>query len=220
MATLFDLPPVDVLFTHVFGCLGLLDVWMLRLACRDLHGLCWDYFTSVCVSLSVLLSPDDVDGGGDDRSSLGLGASIAILEKCRKVQDLRVISLDKNGGFPKHLQRLVLVLSEANIVLKRLCFSGVNLSSAVPLLGGLSSKCRDLQALELCHVTVDDATSIQWVVSQLLLNSTSQSVTNLLMQNLTLSPTQPLPTKSLSGLRRFAVSSVLFPVDTVRFFGR
>lgn len=206
MATVFDLPPLDVLFTHIFGYLGALEIWRLRLVCRDLHSLCWEYFTNVCTSLSVDLYPVE---SSIVTSDLGLGAGITILRKCKKVRSLEIASSEVElagkslggNGFYEVLSALI----DADIgLLRRLCFSCTDFSTVIPLIDNLSLKCCQLEELELCDV-VTDVVSVQWILSQLLQYS-KYSLQKLSIEELTLPPSHQLPIKSLSGLRYFSVS--------------
>ena len=203
MATVFDLPPLDVLFTHIFGYLETLDIWRLRLVCRGLHNLCWDYFTNVCTSLSVNLYPVE-STVASVTSELRLGAGITILRKCKKVRSLSIEGklAGKSNGFREVLSA---VIDSDTSLLRRLCFSYTDFStSVVPLMDKLSLKCCRLEELELCGV-VADMVSVQWILSCLLQHSKS-SLQKLSIEELKIPPSHQLPITALSGLRHFSVS--------------
>lgn len=199
--TLFDLPPLDVLFTQIFSYLRLQDIWVLRLVCNEMHSLCWDYFSNVCVSLSVCLASDC---GQCLDSMVGLGAGIAIFRKSRRIQSLEISGLDRTAK-PAGLEELLHTLIMADGVLKRLRFSRVDLRSTAPLLERLSSKCQELKELELCCI---GTLPVQWTLAKLLQHS-KQTLLKLSIKDVIFSPSQPLPVEPLSSLRYLSVSSKL-----------
>lgn len=172
---------------------------MLRLVCHEMHSLCWDYFSNVCVSLSVCLASDC---GQYLDSMVGLGAGIAIFRKSRRIQSLKISGLDRKVESAAGLQELLRTLIAADGVLKRLCFSRVDLSSTVPLLERLSLKCQELKELELCCI---GTLSVQWTLAKLLQHS-KQTLLKLSIKDVIFSPSQPLPVKLLYSLRYLSVS--------------
>lgn len=201
-ATLFDLPPQDILFTHIFSHLDLFDIWTLRLTCKELHGLCWDYLINACECLSVILAHSS--SHTLPHSSIGLGAGITILKNCNKLHNLEIISLPEVELDTKSVQKLWVVLVDSDCALKRLCFRGVNLCDLVPLTKGLSRKCSELRELELCGPASEG--EVSELLSQLLQHC-KHSLQRLSIENITLCPTQPLlPIQSLTELKYFSVS--------------
>lgn len=205
-ATFFHLPAQDVLFSRIFSYLGLLDIWRLRSVSTQLHSLCWDYFSNVCSRLIVTISSQQ--DSSPPPNMLGLGAGIAILKTSMKMQSLEIVSslagVEPSSGSYPGFRKLLGALLNSDGALKRLCFSSIDLSSAVPLLEGVSLKCQELKELELCSVVVEHV-SMQWILAQLLRHS-KQSLLKLSIKNLAFSPSQPLPVESFSGLRYFSVS--------------
>lgn len=177
---------------------------MLRLVCTEMYCLCWDYFSNVCVSLSVCLSST----GALPPASMvvGLGAGIAILKHSKKVRSVKIDSVGSGGRSHPGFQELLRALIEGVAVLKGLCFSGVDLSNAVPLLQRLSLKCEELAELELCGVELGTK-SPQWILA-LLLKHSKKTLLKLSIQDLSFSPFQPLPAELLSGLRCLSVSQI------------
>lgn len=174
---------------------------MLRLVCTEMHSLCWDYFCNVCVNLSVWVSSEC---SPHDDSMLGLGAGIMILKGCKKIQGVEIVSSRLGGGSHAGVEKLLSTLIDAGGVLKRLRFSRVDLSSAIPLLERLSFKCRELKELELCGVAIGTL-PVQWVLA-LMLQHSKQTLLKLSIKDLVFSPSQPLPVEALSSLQHLSVS--------------
>lgn len=188
--------------------------------CRDLHSLCWDYFTNVCTSLSVDLHPVQLHVESSKASSvtseLGLGAGIAILRRCRKVRRLKIASSEAElAGKPNGFYGVLSALIVSDIsLLRRLCFSCTDFSTVIPLLDDLSLKCCQLEELVLCDVT--GVVPVQWVLSRLLQHSKS-SLQKLSIEELTIPPSHQLPIRALSGLRHFSVSLGKATITIIRY---
>lgn len=202
MATFFDLPPIDVIFKHIFDKLETVDIWKLRLTCRKFHELCWDYFSNTCKSLKISLSAPDGELGRKDCSFLEIGAGIKIMHISKYLQTLEIIGhgqLDVRG-FVKLLE----LLFTSRVELKRLKLTHLDLTYSVAFLDGISRKCSNLLELELSKTVIKDR-PIQQFLSQVLQHS-GNNLRKLTLNSLTFTPNKPLPTKSLAGLRHFSVS--------------
>lgn len=201
MTTLFDLPARDVLFTCIFSYLEIRDIWVLRLVCREMHTLCWDYFSNVCVHLSVYLTIQHLPP--PPRSVLDVSAGISIFRKSKKIRSVSILGLGGRAKSVAGLQKLLRALVGADGLLERLCLSRVDLSGVtLPLLEELALKCRVLKELELCYV---GRMTIQWILAKLLQHST-QTLQKLHLKELIFTPSQPLPVELLSNLQHISVS--------------
>ena len=203
MATFFELPPSDVIFEHIFVKLETIDIWKLRLTCRKLHELCWDYFSNACKSLKICLSTtcatDRLDMGAC--SFLDVGAGINIMHISKHLRTLEIFgpcSQHKVDGFVKLLNLL-----RSGMKLKRLKLKHLDLTCTVPHLDGLSKMCSNLLELELGETVIKDR-SIQQFLSQVLQHN--RNLQKLTLNSITFSLNIPLPTNSLTALRHFSVS--------------
>ena len=203
MVSLFDIPPCDVLFEHIFVNLETTDVWTLRLTCRKLHELCWDYFCNACKSLKVNISI--ADGPGRSAcSSLDIGAGINIMCICKCLQTLEITGCPAAEVHERGFVKLLSLLLDSEVELKQLKLKNLNLTIAVPLLDGISKKCCNLQELEFCH-TVINVISAQHFVSEVL-HCSRNSLRMLTLKYISFSPNLPLPTISMTSLHHFSVS--------------
>ncbi len=198
--SLFDVPSQDVLFTHIFSNLRLLDIWNLRLTSKAFHCLCWDYFMNVCNALSVTLRlPHSQDG-----TALGVAAAINILSKCEKIRCLEVIQGEQ--GFSRFLEKLLCeVIRNENVVLKRVCFRGVDFSGvSLELIDCLSIKFHELREFELCGILVGGI-PIEDIIAKFIKHC-KISLLKLSMTNLVSSLTRPLSLEPLTSLKHLSVS--------------
>ena len=193
-ATIFDLPPYDVLFPHIFSHLEVVDIWKLRRVCKDLHKLCWDYFTNVCSSLSFPFNDNH----------LGADAGVVILRKCTKLEELE-INGSHNQENKKWLHKLLSSLIEGDSLVRKLHFKCVCIDSTMfPLLDGLSKTCHQLTHLELFRTEITEA-PVQFFLFQML-KHTNGTLQELSMNCLNLTPDHPPLINMLTGLIRFSVS--------------
>lgn len=218
MASIFDIPAHDVIFVHLFSYLGSGDVWRLREVCRELFDLCWDYFINVCLSIRIKSAVPPHQGGGgvvEQDTSLRVGAGSAILKRCRKIQDVHITDsaqLDREIA-KRCLSVLLSSLIESEIVLKRFCLRLLNAGSMLPLLddkhlGGVAIKCQQLLELEISGIPMKGL-SAQYLLSKLLQHC-KNTLEKLSIQCLDFCPDQTLPVPSLTKLRYFSVSSLIF----------
>lgn len=199
MATLFELPPSDVLFKHIFVNLESIDVWRLRLTCRKLYELCWDYFSGTCQSLRICLSTK----GQLDSSYLDIGAGINIMHVSKHLQSLEITGPCCQLG-EKGFVKLLVLLVESNMVLKKLKIKNVDLTCIAALLDSVSKTCSELLELELCKISIKGR-SVQQVLCRVLQHN-KYNLQKLTLPSLTFSLNEPLPTNSLTALRHLSVS--------------
>ena len=195
--TLFDVPSHDVLFTHIFSNLRLIDIWNLRLVSRELHCLCWDYFINVCDTLSVTSQITH-------SSSLCVAAGINILSKCEKVRCLEVICGDQEVStfFGKLLRE---VIRNENIVLKRVCFIGIDFTSITSeLMDSFAIKCCKLREFKLRGILVREIPAEDIIAK--LIKHCKQNLLKLSIMNLISPLIRPLSRETLPSLKCLSVS--------------
>lgn len=219
MATLFDLPAQDVLFTHIFAYLQALDIWTLRLASKRLHELCWDYFINVCTSLTVVIQPPSSPPSTSHHpppptpSALGVCAGSSILTRSNKISNLEVVlrsEVPSESG-DRFVRVLLTALTASDCELQRLCLRGVNLGTLLAdptLRRHLPPKCSRLSVLELCGPwRREKGEALQPSLLQLMVCCSGGQLESLTIQCLEQPLNQPpLPVQDLTGLRHISVS--------------
>ena len=214
MSSISDLH-TDILFNYIFQYLDAGDIWRLRLSCRTLHELCWDYFISSCRSLSVdFRASEECDNVS--YVSYAAGVNILNVSTCRHLQEFRILG-NYNGSDEKMFFELVSRIANRDAKLTRLSLKDVTLASgSSTFIEGLSRKCMILEELEVARVRVMTPDTIQCFL-QCLLQYSRNTLRKLSLESLAFTFTDPLPTVSLAALQYFSVSSFMTKITTVPF---
>ena len=196
--SLFDLPSTDVLFSHIFSNLRLLDIWNLRLVSIEFHNLCWDYFIKVCKALSIILQSHH----SRDGEFLGFGASINIIRKCKKIKCLEI-----KGHNSKFFEEILhAIIMNESVILKRVCFIGVNFGSVpVVVLDSFSKRCGELEELEVCYALLNSIHD-HFVIK--VLEFCKHSLLRLSLRDMLSPLVHPLCLQPLTSLKHLSVSKI------------
>lgn len=205
MASICDLH-TDVLFKHVFDYLATSDVWKLRLTCRKMNDLCWDYFEHACGSLWICSTDEEEKEEKkliDKTSCVSFGAGLNILRvsNCKHLQEVKIL-----GRCSDIEERIFLefttLLTKREIKIKTFTLSDLDLSCIISLVDSLSHRCVKLEELKLIRIVMP------WTVQrflQTLLMHSRNTLHVLQLKSLTVALNDPLPTESLTVLQRFSV---------------
>lgn len=211
MAFMLTLPVRDILYPHIFSRLHPLEVWSLRLVCKDLYTISLQYFCTDCSRVHL-------DNADSPCWTAQLCAVVTILGLCHHLKELSLLAtvgVGKEDQFSKSPGLYSCLTALANSTqLTKLKLVSITIDIEHKCLRALSHHCCALEELHLESLPSFSDTAM----NSLLSSHSLLTLTRLSLENLPLlRDTVPSLIQSSAQLRTLSVSADSVTANTCYF---